>query len=236
MSGLMNERESILARVREALTNAAPLPGHHDHDDRPAHPSPRAAATGARDWLPPVGPTFDDHVALFRANAAELKADFHWLDSPAALAPLLRQLRDAEGWKRAASHAGQLTDAACQALGLPVLRADETYDVNELEACDVGITECDALVAQTGSVLVTSRSAGGRALSVLPPHHVVIARGEQLLADLPAAFQLLQRKYSDNYPSFISFITGPSRTGDIERILVLGAHGPKRLTIVCIQP
>jgi L-lactate dehydrogenase complex protein LldG len=98
----------------------------------------------------------------------------------------------------------------------------------------VGITECDALIAQTGSVVLTSRSAGGRALSVLPPHHVVLARRDQLVPDLPAAFELLKMQYGDNYPSMISFITGPSRTGDIERILVLGAHGPKKLTILCV--
>jgi len=51
---------------------------------------------------------------------------------------------------------------------------------------------------------------------------------------LPEAFKLLQGKYGANYPSMISFITGPSRTGDIERILVLGAHGPKKLTIFCV--
>ena len=98
----------------------------------------------------------------------------------------------------------------------------------------MGISDCDALVAQTGSVVVTSRSAGGRALSVLPPHHLVLARREQLVPDLPAAFALLKSKYGAGYPSMISFITGPSRTGDIERILVLGAHGPKQLTILCL--
>jgi L-lactate dehydrogenase complex protein LldG len=82
---------------------------------------------------------------------------------------------------------------------------------------------------------VTNRSAGGRALSVLPPHHVVLARETQIVADLPEAFALLKRKYAPNYPSFISFITGPSRTGDIERILVLGAHGPKRLTVLLLE-
>ena len=66
------------------------------------------------------------------------------------------------------------------------------------------------------------------------PHHIVLARREQLVADLPAAFALLKEKYAVNYPSMISFITGPSRTGDIERILVLGAHGPKQLTILCV--
>jgi len=83
-------------------------------------------------------------------------------------------------------------------------------------------------------VLLTSRRAGGRALSVLPPHHVVLARKTQLLRDLPEAFALVKKKYAPDYPSFISFITGPSRTGDIERILVLGAHGPKKLTILCV--
>jgi L-lactate dehydrogenase complex protein LldG len=62
----------------------------------------------------------------------------------------------------------------------------------------------------------------------------VVVRREQLVADLPDAFALLKEKYGANYPSFISFITGPSRTGDIERILVLGAHGPKKLTICCV--
>jgi L-lactate dehydrogenase complex protein LldG len=85
-----------------------------------------------------------------------------------------------------------------------------------------------------GSVLVSTRSSGGRALSVLPPHHLVLARRDQLLADLPEAFAFLKAKYGSNYPSFISFITGPSRTGDIERILVLGAHGPRKLTILCV--
>jgi L-lactate dehydrogenase complex protein LldG len=127
-----------------------------------------------------------------------------------------------------------LTDAACSTLALSVCRTDRPFNVAELEASDAGITECDALIAQTGSVLVTNRSAGGRALSVLPPHHVVLARREQLIRDLPAAFELLKKKYAANYPSMISFITGPSRTGDIERILVLGAHGPKKLTIFCV--
>ena len=115
-----------------------------------------------------------------------------------------------------------------------VTLTDRGYDVQEMEKCDAGITECDVLIAQTGGVAVTSRSAGGRALSVLPPHHIVIARRDQLVADLPAAFAFLQKKYTPDFPSMISFITGPSRTGDIERILVLGAHGPKKLTIFCV--
>jgi L-lactate dehydrogenase complex protein LldG len=63
----------------------------------------------------------------------------------------------------------------------------------------------------------------------------VIARESQLLPDLPAAFELLNKTYGDAYPSLITFITGPSRTGDIERILVLGAHGPRILTIILLR-
>jgi L-lactate dehydrogenase complex protein LldG len=231
----MSERDKIFGRIREALRVPAPIPGAHDHKHgKPVHAVSEAeAAKHISEWLPAVGDTFDDRVELFRANALDLKADFHLLSNSKEMEVHLRELAIAESWKKIASHPGELTDSACAALALPQLATDQSYDVNELESCDVGISECDALIAQTGSVLVSSRSAGGRALSVLPPHHVVLARREQLLADLPAAFALLKRRYNSNYPSFISFITGPSRTGDIERILVLGAHGPKKLTILC---
>jgi L-lactate dehydrogenase complex protein LldG len=222
----MTAREKILGRIREALTVPAPRPGHvPETSARPAN--------NARRWLPHVDETFDEQVALFRANAEELRADFHLLANRDELAPRLRRLCETEGWKRIAGHRGELAKPACESLNLPVLFTDESFDPLALETCDAGITECDALIAQTGSVLITSRSAGGRAASVLPPHHVVLARRDQLLPDLPAAFDLLKRKYAPDYPGFISFITGPSRTGDIERILVLGAHGPKKLTVFC---
>ena len=223
----MSERDSILTRIREALSVAAPQPGAAAHAPKPA---PRSLS----EVLPRTGANFEQNVELFRQNSVELKADFILVPNADELAAKLKQLRDAEGWKRIASHAGSMTDAACRTLSLPTLLTDSPHDVHELEACDAGLTECDALVAQTGSVLVTSRSAGGRALSVLPPHHVVLARRDQLVPGLPDAFALLQTRYGASYPSMISFITGPSRTGDIERILVLGAHGPKKLTIFCI--
>ena len=93
------------------------------------------------------------------------------------------------------------------------------------------VTGCDCLVAQTGSIFVSTRSAAGRAASVLPAMHLVVARRDQLVPDLPAAFALLRQRYGDHWPSQLSLITGPSRTADIEKILVLGAHGPKRLAL-----
>jgi len=229
----MTEREKILGRIREALQVEAPRPGQHQSHGS-LRPAAGAPAAQARAWLPPVGESAADQLAAFRINAMNLKAAVHEAANLDALAGLLRSLAAEEGWKKIATHQGCLTGDACGALGLPVLQTDGGYDVHSMEQCDAAITECDALVAQTGSVLVTNRSAGGRALSVLPPHHVVLARREQVLRDLPAAFQLLRQKYGANYPSMISFITGPSRTGDIERILVLGAHGPKKLTICLV--
>jgi len=222
----MREREKILTRVREALTVTAPAPGAHGTHAAAAPPTPVISQ-----WLPAVGETLEDRIELFRKNSADLKTDFRLLESKSEFAKELSKIAEEEHWTKVATHQHELTDA-CDKLKLPALHTDGGYDVHELEACSVGITGCDALVAQTGSVLVTNRSAGGRALSVLPPHHVVLALRDQLLPDLPAAIALLQSRYGKSYPSFISFITGPSRTGDIERILVLGAHGPKKLTIL----
>jgi len=217
----MSERENIFARIREALTVKAHAHGATGLPTTEAH----------RRVMPPVGATVDEQLALFAKNAAELRADFKLVADLAAVQTELKALSDSENWKSVAAHDGELSRPVAESLGLPVAFVEQGIAKEDLGRCDVGITECDALVAQTGSVLVTSRSAGGRALSCLPPHHVVIARREQLVADLPAAFALLKQKYAASFPSMISFITGPSRTGDIERILVLGAHGPRRLTI-----
>ena len=147
----------------------------------------------------------------------------------------LKEVAATEKWARVAFHETPLISGAVTALGLQTFETKADYDVNELERCDVGISACDALIAQTGTILLTATSAGGRALSVLPPHHVVIATRGQLLPDLSSGYELLARVYGKAYPSFITLITGPSRTGDIERILVLGAHGPKKLTVVLIE-
>jgi L-lactate dehydrogenase complex protein LldG len=227
----MTEREKILGRIREALTLTAPHPGTHGGHE-PAHTFPGRPVQSAQPWLPSGGETAEEQIAHFRAASLDLKTDFRDAADEAAAMAILKEIAQAEGWKKLATHRSALTDKASAALGLPILRVEGGYDKNEMEQCDAGITECDVLVAQTGSLIVTSRSSGGRALSVLPPHHVVLARREQLVRDLSAAFAFIQQKYADNYPSMISLVTGPSRTGDIERILVLGAHGPKKLTVI----
>jgi L-lactate dehydrogenase complex protein LldG len=219
----MTHRETILSRVREALKNPAPPPS--------LGAEPRASA---RAWLPPGGETLEEQIELFRQNAQNLKAEFLTLPDFPAAARHVRSLSAAGGWKKIGLHSGSLTGPMARELGLSEVRTDSGYAVEELESCDAALTECEVLVAQTGSVLVSSPSAGGRALSVLPPHHVVLARRGQMVPDLTAALQHVSDKYGAKFPSFLSFITGPSRTGDIERILVLGAHGPKKLTILLL--
>jgi len=71
-------------------------------------------------------------------------------------------------------------------------------------------------------------------MSVLPPVHVVVATMDQLLTDLDAAVKFVRKRYGDQLPSTLSVVTGPSRTADIEKILVLGAHGPKRLVVLML--
>lgn len=231
----MSEREKILTRVREALRMPAPHPGQHGGASLDqGEDASRHAVPDYSDWLPLVGGDFDGRAALFARNAAELKAEFFLLKTEAELPAQLQRLAQENAWKQVATHRGALTDLALRGTSLAVVTVDGGYRVEEMEAADAGLTECESLVAQTGSVLVSSRASGGRALSVLPPHHVVVARASQMVGDLTQAFAVLREKYGTDYPSMLSFVTGPSRTGDIERILVLGAHGPKRLTIFCV--
>ena len=188
----------------------------------------------AREWMPRVGESAQEQIALFAERSAELKTEFIVCASRDELEAKLRELKTINSWTKLATYTHELCDMAVRVLDLPTMKTDDGYAIPDLESCDVGITNCEALIAQTGSVLVTNNN-GGRALSVLPPHHVVIATRDQMLPDLTAAFQLLESRYGAAYPSMMGFITGPSRTGDIERILVLGAHGPKKLTILLID-
>jgi L-lactate dehydrogenase complex protein LldG len=101
-----------------------------------------------------------------------------------------------------------------------------------VESMQCAFTVADALVARTGSIVLRATTAGGRRLSVLPPIHCVIATADQLV---PCLSSWLTESHHDRSWSYGTIITGPSRTADIERILVLGAHGPKRLIVIIID-
>lgn len=105
----------------------------------------------------------------------------------------------------------------------------------DFENAELGITTCEALIARNGSVLISNANASGRRLSIYPHVHLVIAYTSQLMPDIKDGMTLLKRKYGENMPSMVSLVTGPSRTADIEKTLVLGAHGPRELYVFLVD-
>jgi len=103
------------------------------------------------------------------------------------------------------------------------------FSDKDLSQSDVSITRCELLVARTGSMVLSSKVSSGRTTSVYAPVHICIAKASQLVYDIKDAIELLKKKYGENLPSQISFATGPSRTADIEKTLVVGVHGPKEV-------
>ncbi len=99
------------------------------------------------------------------------------------------------------------------------------------EASQATITLADALIAQTGSILVTA-GCGGRGASVIAPCHIVYATVDQLVPDLTTVLSRASRDGILDRNSFACVISGSSRTADIEKILVQGAHGPRRLVVI----
>jgi L-lactate utilization protein LutC len=99
------------------------------------------------------------------------------------------------------------------------------------ESSQATVTLADALIAQTGSVFV-SASCGGRGASVVAPCHVVLAGASQLVPDLETALRKASAEGRLDKNSFACMISGSSRTADIEKILVQGAHGPIRLVVI----
>jgi len=107
------------------------------------------------------------------------------------------------------------------------------HDGGFLQA-EVGITLCEAFVARTGSILISSKQTAGRRLSIYPEHHIIVGFTSQIVDDIDDGLLEVTRKYK-NIPSLITLISGPSQTADIEKTLVLGAHGPKALTVFLID-
>ncbi|HUK42469.1 MAG TPA: LUD domain-containing protein [Candidatus Acidoferrales bacterium] len=97
------------------------------------------------------------------------------------------------------------------------------------ESIQATVTLAHGFVAQTGSILMSS-ACGGRGASIVPPCHIVYGRGEQIVADIAAALARVADAIPD--ASYVGLITGSSRTADIEKILVQGAHGPRRLVVI----
>ena len=234
-----SSRETILARIREALRVPAPLPHLKQQAAVPAATPgglPVLPLEVARPWLPEGGETPAEQLRILEECLGKLRAVVHRVPDMTAAADCFFTLARERDWKSVAYHAHPLVEPLLA--GVPCathpVDASGSFDKEALEACDAGLTACETLVAQTGSILVSSATCGGRALSILPHVHVVVATLDQIVPTLAAAFQAVRDRHAGRLPSMLSFITGPSRTGDIERILVLGAHGPKELIILLV--
>lgn len=122
-------------------------------------------------------------------------------------------------------------------IGELLQRAGLSYrsDAEELLTAGIAITGCEYLVARTGSVVLSSRQQAGRRGPFYADNHIVIAHTSQLVEQLKDALKGIRLRYPDAAPSMITTITGPSRTADIEKTLVQGAHGPKEIFVFLID-
>lgn len=181
-----------------------------------------------------------EESTLYKANAEELEilfaeqltavaGNFIFCENGVDFIENILELADKFKWRKIYCWEPELQNLLAH-YEFPFYETDKDF-----EQAEVGITLCEALIARNGSVMVSNKDAAGRRLSIFPHQHIVIARTGQLVLDLKDAFQLLKNKYGNNIPSMVSTITGPSRTADIEKTLVLGAHGPKELFVFLID-
>jgi len=207
----VSSRESIFERLKQAAAEPtapySPFPADEDlYADMPG----------------------EDLLEAFSDHVQDLAGEIYVVDSVATAAATVQELIGEDG----ALHDGaELTQAVLQAL--PQLQEHvalvDQRTSPDFSQVNFGLTSADVLIARTGTIALRNTSAGGRRLSILPPTHIVLARRSQLVPSLQDAVPLLTGDWS-----YATFITGPSRTADIEKILVLGAHGPKRLCVVVI--
>jgi L-lactate dehydrogenase complex protein LldG len=166
---------------------------------------------------------------LFAEQLTAVSGNFIYCENGIEFIENILQLAEKFNWRKIYCWEPELQELL-SAYEFPFYQTDKDFEMAE-----VGITLCEALIARNGSVMVSNQNAAGRRLSIFPHHHIVIARTGQMVMDLKDAFKLIKDKYNNQIPSMISIITGPSRTADIEKTLVLGAHGPKELFVFLVD-
>ena len=107
-----------------------------------------------------------------------------------------------------------------------------------IRRADIGLTGTDYALAETGSLVILPRRGLSRLVSLVPPVHIALVRPEEVLESLHDLFLLRRLEYyrrGGEMGSYLNFITGPSRTADIEMTIVQGVHGPKSVHLVLIE-
>ena len=136
-------------------------------------------------------------------------------------------------------------DSALGNLGItvtPVTRGEDRSGESlreEIVAAGIGVTGADYAVAETGSVVILPRKGLSRLVSLVPPVHLAVVRPQDLVETLTDLFLLRRLEYHRNggeMGSYLNFITGPSRTADIESTLVVGVHGPREVHLILLEP
>lgn len=218
-------REAILGRVRKALGRSGADAGARSH----AQAVIEAHAQGPRPPLPA------DLVATFVERATHMESTVEGIASlaevPAAVARYLSALQLPERIAEQKSHAGVCWP---QFAGLDWAGAGLAIEARPTRGQDrLGITGAFCAIAETGTLVVVSSPETPTATTLLPDTHVAVLSARDIVPGMEEAFARV-RALPGGLPRAVNMISGPSRTGDIEQTIVLGAHGPYRVHILLV--
>lgn len=227
----MNDsREVILGRIRRALLR--PGPGHGQAHGGPTgvqSPPDREGATGLFDQFQEqsarVGgePRICTDVEEVLEGLQNLVADAGYRRVAVSNHEICRRHRLAQ---RLAELLPEVS--VWKEEGDAEMQGSRRQNSRQLAQADLSITGADFLIAESGTVLIASTGAS-RQISLLPTSHLALATPDQIHPDLAAVFQQLGTAPEEGrLPAALTMITGPSRTADIEKVLIKGAHGPVR--------
>ena len=211
-------REEILGKVRMALLRRI---------DAPAPPVPSSARVASR----APGDTSTE-MEMLLGEIGKLGGQTRRFARGDEIQSALAELVEAEEIKKATVWGtAELAElgVADSLGGLGVGLVSPHADKYQLAECDLGVTSVDAALPETGTLLLRSTPERPRMVSLLPRVHLAIVRPSALRADLSQAFADVR---DDGY--FV-FITGPSRTSDIELTVTIGVHGPKALHVWAME-
>ena len=204
-------KENILKKIRKALSHSTPLPFPQSEGNQQV-----------------FEPLKQEPEVEFAEQFTKLQGKFIYCINQQEFAFQLSSLVKKQDWEKVYCVEDKLIAPVAGQLAERVVKTD-------LANCDVSITGCENLVARTGTIVVSAAQASGRSTSVYAPIHICIAYTSQLVYDLKDALQAAKDKYGNNLPSLLTFATGPSRTADIEKTLVVGVHGPKEVYLFLIE-
>jgi L-lactate dehydrogenase complex protein LldG len=172
----------------------------------------------------------------FATELGEVFGEAYRVPSMADARHKLAALMAEEGWDLV----GAMDRPLCRELTADLERDIVVWSQPDWKPIDmaqlpVGLVEADVLLADTGSAMIACYTPQDRMMCYLPPACVVIATIERLAEHLPAAWGAIAKRASQpELRGEFVFVTGPSRTADIEKILILGVHGPKRLVVLVV--